>query len=424
MTAKPSTVLADFVSQQKTQYLTAVRDGSAKEWVVAMGNEAGDLDSMASAIAWAWYASTVQKTPTVPLIQTPHADLHLRAENLHALSLAGFNSTKPDLLCIDDLSPPPLPSHRFALVDHNRLHPTFASADPEAHVVAVLDHHADEGCHLDAAPRIVVVPTGSAASLVANALRDGCAAAGVDLPRELATLLLCAILVDTGGLKEGGKAEAADHEAAAFLVPISLLNKDEGGTNFSATALHEAHDVQELTQTLQAKKADVSHLNTRDLLRRDYKEYSLVPSWASDKPILVGLSTVPMGLKSWVPRDAAFWTSTEEWMKDRGLAVLGILTSFRDEEKMNKHGKGKHRREQLFVVREGELEGLAEKIFQGLKSNEELDLKKINLTEDYGVQGDVGFAPEYKWKVWKQGNVEATRKITAPVVKAIVEGEP
>lgn len=377
---------------------------------------------MASAIAWAWYASTVQQTPTVPLIQTPHPDLHLRAENLHALSLAGFDGAHPDLLCVDDLPPPPLPSHRFALVDHNRLHPTFARADPAAHVVAVVDHHADEGCHLDAAPRIVAVPTGSAASLVANVLRDGCAAASVAVPRELATLLLCAILVDTGGLKQGGKAEAADRAAAAFLVPISLREGEDTGA-FLTAALHEAHDVQELSQTLQVKKADVSHLKTRDLLRRDYKEYSLVPSWASEKTILVGLSTVPVGLKAWIPQDAAFWTATEQWMKDRGLSVLGILTSFRDEEKMNKHGKGKHRREQLFVVREGELEGLAERLFKGLKSNEELDLKKLDLVKDYEVEGDIGFAPEHRWKVWKQGNVEATRKITAPVVKAIIEDE-
>lgn len=384
-----------------------------------------DLDSLASAIGWAWHASNAT-SQVVPLFQTPRADLHLRAENLHALELAGISAECSELLCIDDIptqsdEAAPFPSTSFALVDHNRLHPNFARANPTARVVAIVDHHVDEGAHLDAAPRVVQVPTGSAASLVARVIAEE---STVDIPRELATLLLCAILVDTNGLKEGGKAEDADRASAAYLFPRSLLVDQGTVTELQADApLHEASSIQNLAKTLQEKKADISHLGTRDLLRRDYKEYSMVPSWAaSSEPVVVGLSTVPLGLKSWIPKDPQFWSETETWMRERGLGVLGILTTFRDADKSKGHGKGKHRREQLFVVRAGACEGLPERLFDGLQRSEELNLKARDFVEDYGAEKDVGFGEGFEARVWKQGNVDATRKVTAPAVKAIIEG--
>ena len=377
-----------------------------------------DLDSVASAIGWAWYASIIRQEPTVPLVQTRRADLRLREENLHALSLAGFDPSNPDILCIDDVPfTVDFPSSKFALVDHNRLPSKFESQD--AKVVAIIDHHPDEGYHTDANPRKIVTPTGSATSLVAEFLQP----LGVEqIPPELATLLLCGILIDTNGLKTGGKAEETDYAAAKFLIPISLLSPGD----FVASELHPAVAVQEytksLTQTLRRKKAEISHLSTRDLFRRDYKEYAMVPVWAPDKSILVGLSSVPIGLKSWISRQPDFWSATEKWMGDCGLSVLGILTSFRDTEDAKERAKGKHRREQLFVVREGAVTELAERVFDGLARSQELDLQEMKFVKDYDVVEGVGFAPAYKTRVWRQGNVEANRKVTAPSVKSIIEG--
>lgn len=373
------------------------------------------MDSFASAIAYGWYKSAVQKQQAIPLIQTPRPDLSLRAENLYALELAGLNASTQDLLCIDDIpTTSPFPSALFALVDHNRLQSRFTEGNPEARVAAILDHHEDEGHHKDADPRIIVVPTGSTASLVARLLAERCPDA---IPKELATLLLCAILVDTNGLKPGGKAEKIDREAAAFLTPYSLLFSPD---SITASDLQEESRLQELSATLRSKKGDVSHLGTRDLLRRDYKEYSFTPSWLANKTVLVGLSSVPVGLYPWISTDKSFWSSTEQWMADRNLSVLGILTSFRDE-KVNKHGKAKHRREQLFVIRE-DVESLASRLFKGLKSSEELDLKKRSLAEDYNTGAPPSFAKAYKTKVWEQGNNDATRKVTAPLVKRVIEG--
>ena len=215
----------------------------------------------------------------------------------------------------------------------------------------------------------------------------------------------------------GGKAEKVDLEAAAYLMPRSLLPSG----NDLCPSLHDHPGLKELSATLREKKSDVSHLGTRDLLRRDYKEYTFTPSRAPEKTILVGLSTIPIGLHPWASKDELFWQETEEYMTERNLSVLGMLTSFLDDKKTNKHGKPKHRREQLFVVREGDVEELSDRLFKGLKHSEELDLKKRSLADDYHTESPPAFSGKYRIKVWEQGNTDATRKVTAPLVKRIIQ---
>ncbi|RPD61702.1 DHH phosphoesterase [Lentinus tigrinus ALCF2SS1-7] len=445
-------VLSTFLKDQKAAFLDAAKTGNGKEWIVVMGNEAGDLDSIASAIAFAWYASKLQGATAVPLTQTPRAELHLRAENLHALELAHLNADT-DILCIDDVphtADSGFPSSSFALVDHNRLGSRFSHSNSDARVVAVVDHHEDEGLYHDTAnPRLVAVPTGSCASLVTQLFQDHPEGSN-NLPPELATLLLCSILIDTSGLKPGGKAEAADNRAARFLIPraaahgqqcdstvqmssVSPSNTNpgaEGGPGRARVGLeigavnenapHETPGIQGLHTTLQEKKASVAHLGTLDLLKRDYKEYTMIPAQSPSRQILVGLSSVPVGFASWLPRHADFWSETEKFMVDRGLTVLGILTSFRNTEKPGKSGKGKHRREQMYVVRGDE--DLTTQLFDALEEAEELQLKRKKFPE-FGVHN--GFkGSEFRARVWAQKNVDATRKATAPLVKSIIEGRP
>ncbi|KAL7284602.1 hypothetical protein ACG7TL_001896 [Trametes sanguinea] len=405
--------LSEFLKESKSAYLAAVQAGKAKEWTVVMGNEAGDLDSISSAIAYAWYASRVKGISAVSLTQTLRADLHLRAENLHAFELVHISPT--DILCIDDVpvqTSQPFPSSQFALVDHNRLQPRFTRDNPDARVVAVIDHHEDEGLHKDTAdPRIVVVPTGSCSSLVARLFEDH----PEHMTPEVATLLLCSILIDTSGLKPGGKAEDADRRAASFLIHIASALPEHEKTS-ALEAPHEIPSLQQLHTTLQEKKASVAHLNTHDLLRRDYKEYSLSLAHTPSREISVGLSSVPIGFKSWLPRDPDFWSQTEQFMAERGLTVLGILTSYRDSEKPGKSGKGKHRREQMYVVRDDDL---AKMLFDALDECEELALERKTFP-DYGIHK--GFRQGFRTRIYKQKNVDATRKTTAPIIKAIIEG--
>jgi exopolyphosphatase len=387
--------------------------------------------------------------------------MDLRPENLMALKNAGI--PKESLLYLSDLTRPSSElaklGARFALVDHNSLLPEFrrfqkrgsesggrpgtpsselqaenAEEDP---VVAVIDHHDDEGVHQNAPTRLIQVPTGSTASLLTQVFRKSWEAAlsgpagiaSCPVPPEVATLLLQAILIDTGGLKRkvsGSKTTPADVEAASFLYPVSTLAP-------AADVAFVGHgdipdDLDSLTSQLIATKMNVSHLSTRYLLLRDYKEY--IFDTATSTSLRVGLSTVPMNLKTWLTRDGGGWEaymkSMDAWMEERQLDIAGVLTTYKSE------GKGKSRRELLFVVRlREESRGLdGKKVFDslanGLRTDPTLQL------EDWGNKGGLGSGPgiallnsgaEGRYGgVWNQANTAATRKQVQPAVVSIESG--
>lgn len=91
-----------------------------------MGNEAGDLDSLVSALAYSWHLAHLDEPKkAVALLQTEEDAIDLRPENTYALKKSGMKHAHKDLLALDDL-----PFHRakvaqkveaLALVDHNTL---------------------------------------------------------------------------------------------------------------------------------------------------------------------------------------------------------------------------------------------------------------------------------------------------------------
>ena len=395
-----------------------------------------DLDSLASSIAYAWIQTEVHKKPTIPFMQIERNDLSLRAENIYAFKLAGLDDPGNQLLFVTDLAGiKPFPSQQFALVDHNRLGPSFASGNPTAQVVGVVDHHEDENLYTDTANPRTIAPAGSCTSHVAGLCPP-------EVPAELATLLLCGIFIDTGGLKPGGKALQVDREAASFLVsrstyanslPPKLLTQLSNDPKSKTDILCEVRAVKDLTNELLTKKFDVSHLGAWDLLRRDYKEYIHKLPWAPSEPsIKVGLSTVPVGLESW-GTEGRLAKEAQSWMKHRGLSVHGVLTSFRDERKLGKSGKGKHRREMVWLVRKdveilpgsgSEMAGgldfndLASRLWKGLEDNKELKLKKH---KKFDIDKEGNLSATMKTKVYEQRNVNATRRAIAPILKTILE---
>lgn len=392
-----------------------------------------DLDSIASSIAFAWIRSEIHKKPTVPLIQVERADLNLRAENLYALSLTGLSKTQDDLLTITELLDfKPFPSQTFALVDHNRLGSAFSLDNPRAEVIAVVDHHQDEGLYPQASPRIISL-SGSCSSHIATLCPS-------ELPEELATLLLIAILIDTDGLKPGGKTTDLDRNSALSLAskstiansippPSALSPIDRPNPN----ALYDCQVIKELTSTLLTKKSDVSHLRALDLLRRDYKEATHTLTWAPGQPtIKAGLSTVPLRLKAW-GLNGRLEADAITWMQRRGLTILGVLTSFNDTKgnKFTKNGKGKHKREMAWIVlEETELSQmppssdslnvsvLANRLWAGLEANDEIKVQKY---KKFNLQKAGNLPPTSKAMVYKQGNAHATRKAIAPILKNILE---
>ena len=309
-----------------------------------------DLDSLASSVGFAWFLSHIPTTDTkaIALITTLRADFVLRAENLYALQSVGIKEDFKELLCPEDLPNSHL-SMNFALVDHNSLHPT--NAVPGAQVTAIVDHHEDEGKYLDTASPRIIESAGSCASLVTRVIMSY---PTLQIPPELAALLLSAIMIDTHGLRRGGKAVGVDYEASAWLLPRA--NGPSLGNLVSQTVETPQHVpdhpwIQSLSHALSAEKSLLSHLNTRDLLRRDYKEYifNLSSTICGNGPRSIGgggLATVPLPLSSFFsPSPTSAVVATQEWIKERGLSVLGVLTHYKSKQ-------GKPKRVLMWVVDE------------------------------------------------------------------------
>ena len=408
-----------------------------------------DLDSLASSIGFAWLLShkPTADTKTIALITTPREDFVLRAENLYALQLVGIKDDFQELLCPEDLPNPNLCTN-FALVDHNSLHPSYAL--PSARVTAIVDHHEDEGRYLDTASPRIVEPAGSCASLITRVIMSY---PTLQIPPELASLLLSAIVIDTHGLRKGGKAVDVDYQASAWL--LAQVNVPSSGDLVVQTAetpqLDPHHPwIQSLTDTLDTKKFTLSHLSTRDLLRRDYKEYdlNLSPSICGTTPrsIKAGLATVPLPLASFFsPSPTSAVDATQAWIKERDLSILGVLTTHRGKQ-------GKSKRELMWVVDENACgPRLPQALFDGFEGSEVLHAKRTNF-ERYGFSGGVGrdenkgdeveresvdeeesigeagaaeaspFSVGLVARVYRQKNATATRKQVAPILKRVLEG--
>lgn len=371
-----------------------------------------DLDSISSAVAYAYLSSHLTSpTPStyhyLPLIQTAREDLHLRPENIAALASSNIVDNQT-LFTLDDL---PHDSDSkgvagYALVDHNRLGQRFGGVD--GNVVAIIDHHVNESAHLNASPRQISL-VGSCASLVTEYFST--LVSSSIWPKELADLLLSTILIDTS-LKPlpKGKATEVDIASVKFLIPHSSI----AGNLNALVALEEMNTV--LLET----KMNVGGMSGRDLLRRDYKQYSFATTAGADAgasadadggattTIQYGLATVPLSFEDWLVKSKtwdAIVVEAKEWITAQKLDFLGILTTYN---LVKKDGsKGKHARQLMMVVDAPATLGL-DQLIKTIEGNEELQLK--------GIESGVG------WQCWIQGNEKATRKQVAPIVHTTLEG--
>lgn len=294
-------------AQNLHRYLESVREkiGAGGTVCCVVGNEAADLDSMASAVMYACYRQQQSDGKSEPayvaLINIPREDYKLRTEAVYLFESVGV---KPEqLLFAGDVDLDRLHAAgklQLILIDHNK--PAAGQQQLSDCVTGVIDHHKDEGLFPDVSPR-TIEPVGSAATLVAEAiLNDGAAL----LEEGTARLLLGTILLDTVNLDpEAKRATEKDHRIVEKLLELT------------------GADRQDLFDTLQREKFNVSALDSADLLRKDYKEWGLGGTQ-------VGISSVLLPIADWLKKDTALSASLQRYAAERKLDVLVAMNAYTD----------------------------------------------------------------------------------------------
>ena len=271
-----------------------------------IGNEASDLDSMASSVAYAYFLSrTKQKAGELylPLINIPRGDFKLRTEAVYLFEKTGINIE--NLIFIDQISLAALRdrgSLKLTLIDHNKL--ASSQEKFESAVEEIVDHHKDEGLYTPSQGR-TIEPVGSAATLVAEKMINLDTA-----PPDpaIAELLLGTILLDTVNLDpQAERVTPKDEEVAKRLFEITGAVQNE------------------LFNKLQAEKFNTSALDTPDLLRKDYKEWQM-------GAVKLGISSVLLPVKEWLNKDPGIVEEFSKYAQSRKLDILLAMNAYTDPE--------------------------------------------------------------------------------------------
>ncbi|KAI1305547.1 Exopolyphosphatase [Mortierella claussenii] len=311
-------------------FLTSIRSRLEAEpdahVILVSGNESADLDSIVSALTTAFFLArdnnNKSKAIVLPFINIPKIDLTLRSDVKYVLSsnhidsdLIFFRDQLPQLeqlVANDKLS--------LFLVDHNKVEGTMSSLQ-NASVVGVIDHHADENLYTTTAnPRRVQV-VGSCASLVTDEFfkkaveHEQSNNGSSDIPtwtQQLARFLLGPILIDTKKLDpEFNKVKPLDIAMANLVLPYTGWDS-----------------MDDLYQKIDEARHDTSKLSFYDLLRKDYKEWSIIQA-GTGQPVKVGISSVVGLTEKYVQRDGktAIQQAIAQWAQNRSLDLFIVLLS-------------------------------------------------------------------------------------------------
>ncbi|ORX88784.1 DHH phosphoesterase [Basidiobolus meristosporus CBS 931.73] len=354
---------------------------------VIIGNEAADLDSMASSLLHGYLHQRLEpadsKVTWLPVINIPRDEFVLRTECTYVFNKCGIKTD--ELVFIDEIDLKSLASAatlELVIVDHNKLAPKQDYLGD--YVKGILDHHKDEGLYLDAQPRIIEV-VGSCTTLIISHWLSSCTSNHKTyLCNETAMLALGPILLDTINLDEHyDRVRPKDSEVAKTLIEYLIdTPMDFPGAQQYYTEIREA-------------KFNIHHLPSRDLLRKDYKEWKI-----SGYPI--GISTVTWSLDAWLERDGEqeFTKAVESYAREHSLDLLGIMTAFENKDTQD------FARQLVLYLNNDKLNDLP-----GRLESTELKLQKKDSVL-------IGRKPFY---AYEQMNVHCSRKQVQPIVKDAIQ---
>lgn len=336
---------------------------------VVMGNEACDLDSAISSLAYAYYlnkTSNAKDFLAVPLFNIASQQYPLRTEVTHLLEQ--FNIKPYQLFFkgnIDLKSLHSLEMLSITLVDHNVL--TGADVEFEDAVKEVIDHHVKERPD-DENVTIKHDLVGSCSTLIAEELL---ANNEFTMEVDIATMLYCTILVDTINRSEAaGKITRRDSEVLNQLQ--SLLPDIDGDLMYAG---------------IMKAKFDINHLTNTEIFQKDLK----IVDGSEGK---VAMSSVTMEIDKLLSRDN-FIADLKAFLKTEEADGSIIMTMIEMDGVPTRH-----------IAVYSPNKELKNNLIATLSASEIVDLQLVPCS-----------ASSTSLFVRQQGNVKASRKQVMPVVK-------
>lgn len=416
--AAPTISLVDFLREQK----------QSPSSHVVIGNQAGDADSIISAIGWAYterlaaaaatarvddeQCSSIQKTPVISI---PARNLATqRPETTLLLEMAGIPPEQhSDLLhFIDGTFWTSAQDLDVTLVDHNRMTIGGDDKNKNHRVVGIVDHHLDEGYHRDTClHREIAFENGKACvastcTLVVERLQQQ----PYNFPAPLSILLLGVILLDSVNMNPAaGKATPRDGAAIQRLLEgtdwaelrrATTNNSNHGlkWVNVNDEDINQQRQQPNTTalfEALQNAKFDPAlwkSLSVRDALRLDYKSFSYANGGS------FGMSTVLLSMEDFLKKDELA-ASIRSYMQDMQLCFFGIMLSFTNSE------SDSMQRQLVLCSNDNFSMGDLVNFLQQPESPLELTERKDNATKEDGLT----------LRCFDQGNPKASRKQVAPL---------
>ena len=409
------------------------------DYNIIIGNEAGDADSIISALALSYIYRLEGCVNAIPVVSIPREDIMLRRDVTVLLSISGVVELEKLLYLDDDFVQGFLEFDNrnlikkkrplITLVDHNRIKSDLDHFSND--IVEIIDHHDDEFCHLSVADekRLVefkdgVALVGSTCTLVTERLErfffrnqqtflnEESGAENNDMVKYIdpgiSLALLGVILLDTMNMNQKAeKGTIRDANAINFLLkntrwydlvaPSSPLNQDVKTLVFPH-GIGTAPNQEALYNCLAESKFDRKFwegLSVRDFLRLDYKRFE------GDGQNIFGLSSVLLPMSSFLSK-INFMNDTYDFMKKMNISILGVMSIvIVDNEPC---------RELILLGSNDDVNHLSDYLLNS-DSTTFLDISIKKTT----IDNDLNNSNLY-WKCFHQGNPKGSRKQLAPAL--------
>ena len=203
------------------------------------GHKSPDTDSICSAISLAYLKNKLGVEAKAYALEEP------RKEAKFVLDY--FKVEAPEVLPAGAIK-----GQDVALVDHNEVAQT-ADDIAEANLVEVIDHHKIGCLSTDLPISVRIMPVGCTCTIIYNLFKEN----NVEIPYEIAGLLLSAILSDTLIFKSPTTTEL-DKEAALALAEIAKVDYEKYGMEmFKAGTSLEGFSIEEIVN-MDFKEFDMS----------------------------------------------------------------------------------------------------------------------------------------------------------------------